>query len=202
MADDIATNRYPKHVWSPAGGWYAQPKNWRANTAIMLGVVVGITAMAWSVSAEREHRYKMPEVCLPSMDAGSNGGHPARELRSDSIWNSLTGSRLRDTGRGRLGSTRLHRRPRPVARDPHRNSKAARVRCGIMAFLGNSMTRAAVGKTFVHMRRSELTSSTNVVRLAGLMVCMFGGTGVVILDLQYSNCFCGNVPVFPCLVKC
>lgn len=58
MADDIATNRYPKHVWSPAGGWYAQPKNWRANTAIMLGVVVGITAMAWSVSAEREHRYK------------------------------------------------------------------------------------------------------------------------------------------------
>jgi hypothetical protein len=55
---------YPKHVWSPAGGWYAQPKNWRANTAIMLGVVVGITAMAWSVSAEREHRYKMPEVCL------------------------------------------------------------------------------------------------------------------------------------------
>ncbi|KAM0709410.1 hypothetical protein Q7P35_003448 [Cladosporium inversicolor] len=52
---------YPKHVWSPAGGWYAQPKNWRANTAIMLGVVVGITAMAWSVSAEREHRYKMPE---------------------------------------------------------------------------------------------------------------------------------------------
>lgn len=54
-------NRYPKHVWSPAGGWYAQPSNWRANTAVMLGVVFGITAMAWSVSADREHRTKFPE---------------------------------------------------------------------------------------------------------------------------------------------
>ena len=80
MADDIATNRYPKHVWSPAGGWYAQPKNWRANTAIMLGVVVGITAMAWSVSAEKEHRYKMPEVCLLSMGWEDNGGNRARSL--------------------------------------------------------------------------------------------------------------------------
>nr|OQO26138.1 hypothetical protein B0A51_07564 [Rachicladosporium sp. CCFEE 5018] len=52
---------YPKHVWSPAGGWYAQPANWKANTAIMLGVVSGVVAMAWSVSADREHRYKMPE---------------------------------------------------------------------------------------------------------------------------------------------
>jgi len=53
---------YPKHVWSPAGGWYAQPANWRVNTAIMGGVVIGVTAMAWSVSADREHRHKMPEV--------------------------------------------------------------------------------------------------------------------------------------------
>ena len=28
----------------------------------MFGVVFGITAMAWTVSADREHRYKMPEV--------------------------------------------------------------------------------------------------------------------------------------------
>jgi hypothetical protein len=83
MADDIATNRYPKHVWSPAGGWYAQPKNWRANTAIMLGVVVGITAMAWSVSAEREHRYKMPEVRLLSVDWKNYGGKLARKNAAD-----------------------------------------------------------------------------------------------------------------------
>lgn len=52
---------YPKHVWSPAGGWYAQPHNWKANTAVAALVIVGITGCAWKLSAEREVRYKMPE---------------------------------------------------------------------------------------------------------------------------------------------
>ncbi|CAP70395.1 uncharacterized protein PODANS_3_4740 [Podospora anserina S mat+] len=52
---------YPKHVWSPAGGWYAQPANWKANTAILGVCVFGITAMVWNLSAEREFRHKMPE---------------------------------------------------------------------------------------------------------------------------------------------
>ncbi|KAL8969661.1 MAG: hypothetical protein Q9183_001895 [Haloplaca sp. 2 TL-2023] len=52
---------YPKHVWSPSGGWYAQPANWKANTAVMGVVIFGITAMAWSISAEREYRTKFPE---------------------------------------------------------------------------------------------------------------------------------------------
>eukprot|EP00914_Ancora_sagittata_P023710 GHVO01046833.1.p3 GENE.GHVO01046833.1~~GHVO01046833.1.p3 ORF type:complete len:108 (+),score=12.87 GHVO01046833.1:37-324(+) len=52
---------YPKHVWSPAGGWYAQPANWKANTAVM-GLVMGsIVGMAWMVSTNREYRDKMPE---------------------------------------------------------------------------------------------------------------------------------------------
>lgn len=55
------TFRYPKHVWSPAGGWYAQPANWKSNTAIMLGIVIGLTAMVWKVSAEREVRTRFPE---------------------------------------------------------------------------------------------------------------------------------------------
>ncbi|TRX96857.1 hypothetical protein FHL15_002163 [Xylaria flabelliformis] len=49
------------HVWSPAGGWYTQPANWKANTAIFMGVIVGITALAFNLSAQREHRHKMPE---------------------------------------------------------------------------------------------------------------------------------------------
>ncbi|KAK4231377.1 hypothetical protein QBC38DRAFT_506790 [Podospora fimiseda] len=52
---------YPKHVWSPAGGWYAQPSNWKANTAFFGVVIFGITAMVWKLSAEREFRHKMPE---------------------------------------------------------------------------------------------------------------------------------------------
>ncbi|KAK4043422.1 hypothetical protein C8A01DRAFT_32548 [Parachaetomium inaequale] len=52
---------YPKHVWSPAGGWYAQPANWKANTAVFGVVIFGITALVWKLSADREYRHKMPE---------------------------------------------------------------------------------------------------------------------------------------------
>ncbi|KAL1846750.1 hypothetical protein VTK73DRAFT_220 [Phialemonium thermophilum] len=52
---------YPKHVWSPAGGWYCQPANWRSNTAVFGLIIVGITALAWKASAEIEYRPHMPE---------------------------------------------------------------------------------------------------------------------------------------------
>ncbi|KIW62390.1 hypothetical protein PV04_10570 [Phialophora macrospora] len=59
---------YPKHVWSPAGGWYGQPHNWKSNTIVMGVVIAACTAVAWKVSAEREVRYKMPreDVFFPS----------------------------------------------------------------------------------------------------------------------------------------
>ncbi|KAI9824404.1 MAG: hypothetical protein M1832_001939 [Thelocarpon impressellum] len=56
---------YPKHVWSPAGGWYSQPANWKANTAVMATVIVGITLFAWRTSAELETRDKFPEPGRP-----------------------------------------------------------------------------------------------------------------------------------------
>jgi hypothetical protein len=52
---------YPKHVWSPAGGWYAQPHNWKSNTMVFGLAIAACTAVAWNVSAQREHRNKMPE---------------------------------------------------------------------------------------------------------------------------------------------
>ncbi|KAJ5181882.1 hypothetical protein N7449_012029 [Penicillium cf. viridicatum] len=52
---------YPKEVWSPSGGWYAQPANWRANTAIMGAFIIGVAAITFSISADREYRDKMPE---------------------------------------------------------------------------------------------------------------------------------------------
>ncbi|KAF4466179.1 hypothetical protein FALBO_6960 [Fusarium albosuccineum] len=45
---------YPKHVWSPAGGWYARPANWRGNTLIAGAVMASIVAVTWKFSAERE----------------------------------------------------------------------------------------------------------------------------------------------------
>ncbi|TVY64361.1 hypothetical protein LSUE1_G005705, partial [Lachnellula suecica] len=44
---------YPKHVWSPAGGWYSQPANWKANTAVLGAVMIGLTGLMWKLSAER-----------------------------------------------------------------------------------------------------------------------------------------------------
>lgn len=62
ISSSLLTNlSYPKHVWSPSGGWYAQPANWKANTAVLGLAMFGITALVWKVSAEREVRYKMPE---------------------------------------------------------------------------------------------------------------------------------------------
>ncbi|KAJ9660066.1 hypothetical protein H2198_002763 [Neophaeococcomyces mojaviensis] len=52
---------YPKHVWSPAGGWYGQPHNWKTNTAVCGLVIVGLTGILWRMSAEREVRTRMPD---------------------------------------------------------------------------------------------------------------------------------------------
>ena len=57
----LTFTRYPKHVWSPAGGWYAQPANWKSNTAIMLVIIVGITAAAGKWGAEHEQWHRMPD---------------------------------------------------------------------------------------------------------------------------------------------
>ncbi|THX96278.1 hypothetical protein D6C98_07237 [Aureobasidium pullulans] len=61
LVQPLTFHSYPKHVWSPAGGWYSQPKNWKANTAVMGLAVFTVAAVFFSLSADREHRYKMPE---------------------------------------------------------------------------------------------------------------------------------------------
>ncbi|KAF8125277.1 hypothetical protein EV363DRAFT_1176271, partial [Boletus edulis] len=45
---------YPKHVWSPAGGWWTRPANWASNTAIAMTGILVIAYGVWSVNAERE----------------------------------------------------------------------------------------------------------------------------------------------------
>lgn len=55
-----AAYSYPKHVWSPAGGWYAQPSNWKVNTAVFGAVIVGLVGLTWNLSANREFRHTMP----------------------------------------------------------------------------------------------------------------------------------------------
>lgn len=61
MACPHQKKRYPKHVWSPSGGWYAQPANWKANTAIAGVVMAGVLAVTWKFSSERESWVRKPE---------------------------------------------------------------------------------------------------------------------------------------------
>lgn len=86
--------------------------------------------MAWTVSADREHRYKMPEVCTSKLRMTRIGDMED----ADMFRNSLTGSHLRDTGPGNSKSTR-RRRGRLAARDPHKESKDVRKRCENQAFM-------------------------------------------------------------------
>lgn len=52
---------YPTHVWSPAGGWYAQPSNWKFNTFVIGSTALGLAALLFNYSAQHEHRDKFPE---------------------------------------------------------------------------------------------------------------------------------------------
>ncbi|KAG1767642.1 hypothetical protein EDD22DRAFT_874777 [Suillus occidentalis] len=58
---------YPKHVWSPAGGWWARPANWRSNTVITFAGIFAIAYGVWNVSADREVRHVQPNRPIPSM---------------------------------------------------------------------------------------------------------------------------------------
>ncbi|CAI2162188.1 921_t:CDS:2 [Funneliformis geosporum] len=58
---------YPKEVWSPAGGWWSRPANWKSNTTIITAGVFVIVGIVWKISAEREWRHNKPNKWIPSM---------------------------------------------------------------------------------------------------------------------------------------
>ncbi|KAL8280929.1 hypothetical protein RQP46_006608 [Phenoliferia psychrophenolica] len=58
---------YPREVWSPAGGWWTRPANWRAST-IYVAFGIGLATYGiWSYSAEKEWRHTEPTRRIPSM---------------------------------------------------------------------------------------------------------------------------------------
>ncbi|OBZ77022.1 hypothetical protein A0H81_03116 [Grifola frondosa] len=58
---------YPKEVWSPAGGWWTRPSNWKSNTAIAFAGILAISYGAFTLSIEREWRPVAPTRPIPSM---------------------------------------------------------------------------------------------------------------------------------------
>ncbi|KAG7357260.1 hypothetical protein IV203_001948 [Nitzschia inconspicua] len=57
---------YVPKVWTPYGGWWADPKHWKRSTS-MAGVAVGFSFLyLFSVSIERERRPIAPASHIPS----------------------------------------------------------------------------------------------------------------------------------------
>ncbi|KAL0036629.1 hypothetical protein WJX79_003360 [Trebouxia sp. C0005] len=65
---------YPKGVWSPAGGWWADPKHWRRNTALAFGALLVITVPIFRLSAKLEQRPVPPTRPIPSQKWCKNFG--------------------------------------------------------------------------------------------------------------------------------
>ncbi|KAK1923112.1 hypothetical protein DB88DRAFT_493829 [Papiliotrema laurentii] len=57
---------FPREVWSPAGGWWVRPANWKANTAVAFGLIGAVVYATWNFSAKREERVIAPIRPIPS----------------------------------------------------------------------------------------------------------------------------------------
>ncbi|KAI0073534.1 hypothetical protein K474DRAFT_1700269 [Panus rudis PR-1116 ss-1] len=57
---------YPKEVWSPAGGWWSRPSNWKSNTAVAFAGIFVITYAAFVVGRDREVRWVESSRPLPT----------------------------------------------------------------------------------------------------------------------------------------
>jgi len=53
-------------VWSPAGGWYVNPPNWKRNTGIAFLFMFSTMAYVFCKSAELERRPMAPKHPIPS----------------------------------------------------------------------------------------------------------------------------------------
>lgn len=66
FSQEMAGGDYPKGVWSPAGGWYADPKHWRRGTALVVAGMAVVAFKIFSTSARLETRHAAPARPIPS----------------------------------------------------------------------------------------------------------------------------------------
>ncbi|KAK9840385.1 hypothetical protein WJX74_008977 [Apatococcus lobatus] len=76
MAGGHGVPDYPTGVWSPAGGWHADPKHWKRNTAVALVAIVAICVPVWRMSAAAERRPHAPTRPIPSQMWSKNFPKP------------------------------------------------------------------------------------------------------------------------------
>ncbi|KDQ56755.1 hypothetical protein JAAARDRAFT_300579 [Jaapia argillacea MUCL 33604] len=64
---------YPKQVWSPSGGWWTRPSNWKANTAIAFAGIAVVGYATFTLSADKEWRHNEPAKPIPSIGQSNIG---------------------------------------------------------------------------------------------------------------------------------
>ena len=53
-------------IWSPAGGFFADPKNWRRNTVVAAVGIATVAAFIFKKSTSIEERHALPNHAIPS----------------------------------------------------------------------------------------------------------------------------------------
>jgi len=57
---------YVPKVWSPTGGWWANPAHWKRNTGVAFVTIGFLCANLFRISAEKERRPIAPYKHCPS----------------------------------------------------------------------------------------------------------------------------------------
>lgn len=66
LVTDRVPSRLEQEVWSPAGGWWTRPSNWKTNTGfVALGLGLAVYGV-WQLSADREVSRRRRLLRLPS----------------------------------------------------------------------------------------------------------------------------------------
>jgi len=60
-------------IWTSYGGWFADPKHWRRNTAVGFGIVFVSSAYVFNVSRKMEQRPQQPHHRIPSQSWAPEG---------------------------------------------------------------------------------------------------------------------------------
>jgi|Transcript_32291 hypothetical protein len=56
----------PAHVWTPAGGWFVDPPNWKTNLGYAFGVLVFSGVCMFRISIKMEERPVAPKHNIPA----------------------------------------------------------------------------------------------------------------------------------------
>ena len=150
-----------RSVWSPAGGWFSDPRGWRRNTAVAFAVIGVLSAGVFNLSRKLEARARVRSHLLAA-DA-------CRSWRGRGRSRDFAATRCTPVawGGAPLASTRLrHEAPLGPQLGPHRPPSAAGTRANVSV-----VPRGALRARPPPAAPPSLTSSVGGLPRPPLTVC-------------------------------